>query len=441
MLMAPVWAQAQTLGERIKENTKKQVENRLEQRSGESVEKGMDKVEEKAKGKKNKKNKGESNSDIKSSRQENNPPGSDNSNTTNTGSESGTGQSQNTTTETSKDNSLKAYSKFDFIPGEKILYYDDFSTDAVGDFPLNWNTNSSGEVMTMNNTAGKWFSMTKNGVFIPESIKELPDNFTLEFDIAIVGDPSNNYSGFGLNFSTTDDNLFKDVLFSEGSSILYLHPGADLASVSILPSNGGTEIANDIPMPQWSVNDKRVVKFSVWRQKGRLRVYANESKLVDMPRFFAETSAYKFGFFRRFFYDCEILMTNIRYAAGNPDTRSKLITEGRLSTTGILFDVNADRIKSESYGTLKEIAQALKDNPSVNIKIIGHTDSDGDEAANLHLSEQRAEAVKNALVKEFSIEASRMVTEGKGEKEPISPNNTATGKAANRRVEFIKQSK
>ena len=88
--------------------------------------------------------------------------------------------------------------------------------------------------------------------------------------------------------------------------------------------------------------------------------------------------------------------------------------------------------------TLKEISEVLKDNATVKVKIIGHTDSDGDDKSNLDLSKRRAASVKNALSTEFGIDASRMETDGKGESEPASANTTSEGKANNRRVEFIK---
>src|SRR5690606_18509472 len=86
---------------------------------------------------------------------------------------------------------------------------------------------------------------------------------------------------------------------------------------------------------------------------------------------------------------------------------------------------------SESYGVLKEIANVLQENESVKVKIVGHTDSDGDDASNLALSKRRAESVKRTLVSKFGISESRMVTDGKGESEPVSPNNTPEGKANN----------
>ncbi|MGE5810604.1 MAG: OmpA family protein, partial [Ignavibacteria bacterium] len=101
-------------------------------------------------------------------------------------------------------------------------------------------------------------------------------------------------------------------------------------------------------------------------------------------------------------------------------------------------DVNSDKIKPESYGTLKEIANVLKENSSVKVKIVGHTDSDGNDASNLDLSKRRAASVKNTLNSEFGIDSSRMETDGKGESQPVTDNNSQEGKANNRRVELIK---
>ena len=80
----------------------------------------------------------------------------------------------------------------------------------------------------------------------------------------------------------------------------------------------------------------------------------------------------------------------------------------------------------------------MKENPDIKIKIEGHTDSDGDAAANLELSKLRADAVKKQLSTGFGIETARMQTAGAGENIPISPNDTPANKATNRRVEITK---
>jgi outer membrane protein OmpA-like peptidoglycan-associated protein len=133
-----------------------------------------------------------------------------------------------------------------------------------------------------------------------------------------------------------------------------------------------------------------------------------------------------------------IYLGNIKVARGFPDTRHKLVEEGKFSTTGILFDVNSDKIKPTSYGAVKEIADVLQKFSSIKVKVVGHTDSDGSDAANLELSKKRAAAVKQMLMNEFGIEESRIETEGKGETEPVADNKTKEGKLQNRRVEFIK---
>lgn len=69
---------------------------------------------------------------------------------------------------------------------------------------------------------------------------------------------------------------------------------------------------------------------------------------------------------------------------------------------------------------------------------MGHTDSDGDDKSNLDLSKRRAASVKNVLVKDFGVDASRIETDGKGEGAPVAKNDSAVNKALNRRVEFIK---
>lgn len=356
----------------------------------------------------------------------------------NTQTGSGTTTSDNSNvlqTSAQEKQTFNAYSKFDFVSGDKILYYDDFERVAIGDFPADYNTDASGEVMTVEGKPGKWLGLNANGSFLPEPLGVLPENFTLEMNVGILGDPSNNMIGLGFNFNTKQENLLK-YRFISGSFVM-LHPGGATASMSVSQTEGD-DLTNEFKMPQWSVEGDRFARISLWRQKGRLRVYINENKLMDIPRFFNSTKPYQLSFFRDFFRECNLLITDIKFAVGAPDTRNKLITEGRFSTTGILFDFQKANVKPESYGVIKEIATALNENPAVRVNIIGHTSNDGDANANLLLSKQRAAAVKQVLINEFGIDAGRMETDGKGGTEPADKTGTAAGKANNRRVEFIK---
>ncbi|HNF72234.1 MAG TPA: hypothetical protein PLP34_07470, partial [Chitinophagaceae bacterium] len=80
--------------------------------------------------------------------------------------------------------SLEAYSKYDFIPGERVIYFDDFSQDAVGDFPALWTANAAGEVNTLNIAPGKWLNLnsTDGNYFYLKNI-DFPKNYIIEFDI------------------------------------------------------------------------------------------------------------------------------------------------------------------------------------------------------------------------------------------------------------------
>lgn len=104
---------------------------------------------------------------------------------------------------------LKTYSKFDFIPGDKILAIDDFSRDNIGDYPVKWNTNASGEVVTVSDQQGHWLMIRKQGKFIPEYIKDLPDNFTFEYDV--IWNQQYNYYSPGLLLYFLTGNNGKEV--------------------------------------------------------------------------------------------------------------------------------------------------------------------------------------------------------------------------------------
>ena len=143
----------------------------------------------------------------------------------------------------------------------------------------------------------------------------------------------------------------------------------------------------------------------------------NEEKIWDVPRAFSNDVNYNTLLIMRHTShnpEDRFLFSNLRLAVGAADTRNRLVTEGRFVTRGILFDVNSDKIKGESYGVLKEISTVLKENAELKIKIIGHTDSDGDDKSNLDLSKRRAESVKAMLSKEFGIDATRIQADGKG---------------------------
>jgi outer membrane protein OmpA-like peptidoglycan-associated protein len=357
-----------------------------------------------------------------------------------------TGESGNTATSQSPAPvtraSIKTYGKYDFIPGEQVMGFEDFSQDAIGDFPTRWTTNASGEVMTTDQYSGKWLNISKQGLYIPKFIKSLPDNFTVEFDILFIPPatptgPNTATAGLQL-INASGTKLLSE--YDVDRSYFELDPYLGYVNIAGYTKTGQKLLDNQIAVKGLQRHNSLTYHIAVWRQQTRLRVYLNEAKVVDAPSLLASEIKYNaLRFVTSLNNDGSTwLIGNFKYASGLPDMRSKLLNEGRFVTTGILFNTNSAVILPNSYGTIKEIAGMLKDNPGIRVKIIGHTDSDGDNAANLDLSIKRAEAVKEFLAKEFSISKDRLQTDGKGETQPVTPNTTPEGKARNRRVEFVK---
>ncbi len=132
-----------------------------------------------------------------------------------------------------------------------------------------------------------------------------------------------------------------------------------------------------------------------------------------------------------------VFIKDIRIAQGGKKLYDRLMADGKITSRGILFALGKAVIKPQSMGTIKKIANLMKDHPDIAFSIEGHTDSDGGTDSNQKLSEERAAAVKSKLIA-MGIDASRLKSKGLGESKPTDSNDTAEGKANNRRVEFVK---
>ncbi|MDR8015972.1 OmpA family protein [Ectopseudomonas guguanensis] len=101
----------------------------------------------------------------------------------------------------------------------------------------------------------------------------------------------------------------------------------------------------------------------------------------------------------------------------------------------VKFDFDKDRVKEESYGDIKNLADFMNQYPQTTTTVEGHTDSVGTDAYNQKLSERRANAVRNVLVNQYGVDGSRVNAVGYGESRPVADNATDAGRAINRRVE------
>lgn len=352
-----------------------------------------------------------------------------------------------------EESGLKSFSKFDFVPGEQIIYFDNFETETIAELPLGWNTNGTGEAVTLDKFEGQWLRLHQPFTYLTRNDKEFTDSYTIEFDL--IMQLKNNgwmYPEMRIGMfstkgeSTTNNNWFTE--FRKNSAfVLTLHPGemkTSKARVYSVLEHKDYFHSEAKAIPQIEQFYGKPIHVSMMVQKERIRIWINEEKLFDVPKgvpqnFMMNQLFFQVGSTNYKEDQYAIFINNIKVATGKPDARHRLVEEGKFTTTGILFNVNSAEIKPESYGVLKEVAEVMKKNEGIKVNIIGHTDSDGSDAANLELSKKRAAAVKNALVEEFGIDAARMQTDGKGESKPVADNKTKEGKGQNRRVEFVKQ--
>lgn len=421
LLPLGIHAQAwlEKLGKTAENSAKRTVERRVERKTEEVTNKTIDKAE------------------GKETRKDNKPVNKPNGNSSENNDNAKPVKSAN-----DDQPSLQSYSKYDFVPGEKVIFFADFSNVETGDFPAEWNTNGSGEVVTTNNYQGKWLKTVINSykaIWTDELLK-LPENYTIEFDVIPIQGEEKGMAGWNFRLMQAINAKSWDggaVPGKAGFSFGYEYYGR--------PSYRAYD--NELDGNFWDIKgfeddknfwEKENTKYhvAIWVQKTRIRVYHGNAKMFDLPRAIPDAKTK----FDRIRFDAGALMfTNFRIAVGAADMRNKLLTEGKLVSYGIYFDVNKDVVKPESYGTLKGIADVLKENTDVKVKIVGHTDSDGDDAKNLDLSKRRGAAVKEALINDFGIDASRLESDGMGETQPVAKNDSPANKALNRRVEFVRK--
>jgi OOP family OmpA-OmpF porin len=320
---------------------------------------------------------------------------------------------------------MTLYTKYDFVPGNKVIFYDDLSGDYEADFPHRWKLkNGTFEVARLG--AEKWILCTDNGSIIPKIAEgPLPKRYTVEMEFYAHGgkEYSNNYK---IHWTDAEGDKIADL------SVGYY--GLTNARFSFKGRSISDMTFSDQPL------SKGVHTMRIMANERGMKAYIDNTRVANMPldEEFAPT-----GFqveLRPWDANSEyaVLVRNFRFAEGGPSMKEQLDETGKVVTHGILFDSGSSTIKAESYRTLKEIGNLMTDEPSLKLSVEGHTDSDGADDYNMDLSKSRARSVVDYLTSEFGIAADRLEFKGWGESKPIDSNDTPEGKANNRRVELVK---
>ncbi|MEJ2593861.1 MAG: OmpA family protein [bacterium] len=312
------------------------------------------------------------------------------------------------------------WSKYDFIPGDKVIFEDDLSGEENGEFPSRWDLKEGN--VEVAEFGGENVIMFRDGhpTIMPymknPSEDYLPEVFTIEFDL---------YCGTD-NFVTY---LYDRKYQKSGSPSGYTY-----LNIKYYQMEFGTSSSRH--PDEKTLEKRRWIHVAIAYNKGKLKAYMDETRLINIPRIDFDPKGLSLHS-----YHCRndnlYYVKNIRIAAGGKKYYDRIMEEGRIVANGIRFDSGRATLKPESMGIINEMVEVMEDHPDLKIIIEGHTDSDGEENANLKLSEERANTVMLTMTK-MGISADRMETAGFGESRPIDTNDTAEGKANNRRVEFVK---
>jgi outer membrane protein OmpA-like peptidoglycan-associated protein len=310
--------------------------------------------------------------------------------------------------------------KSTFVPGDKTLFYDDFTDMTADEAPPHFKVRGAAPELKAGGNI-RQLTITQRGSIFP-NLTSLPKNFTYEAE-------------FKVDNPTRD--LIHLILLSKTKQIFIL-------STTAMPNQ--VDLVASLRAPYQELGRKRApvswnepVKLALWVQNGRLRVFVNGEKHLDFNQ--VEMAAIDSIEFAHDLYGTNqsVGYRTVRFAESTPDFSQVISATGRFVTHGILFDTDSDRLKAESAPVVQSIARGLETNPNLRLLIEGHTDSVGNPAHNLELSKRRAEAVKAVLVSQFKVDAARLATNGLGATKPIDSNDTPQGRSQNRRVELVKQ--
>ncbi len=349
--------------------------------------------------------------------------------------------------------SEKSYAKFDFVPGDKVLFEDNFLSEKTDEIPSYWLVNSGMvEVSKINNEPVMGFLDAEPSAFprLNAKYKKLSaSRYTIEFDylwrfenstfIDAAKEGKLKFPSIQIKFQTDQQELAgnvptigdfaKPILIQALGKATFKTFEGNYKAGKLLETIDEVQVSEDLA-DKW-------VHVSIAITEKSLKVYLNSERILNAQIAFGRPETfmlYAYGVSKE--YGPQVFFKNVRIAEGGADPYKTLTTDGKFIARGINFDVNKATIKPESMGTLNTIVSILKEHPELTFEIGGHTDSDGDDASNLKLSQDRADAVKAKLVV-LGADASKLTTKGYGETKPIGDNKTFEGKAENRRVEFV----
>lgn len=312
------------------------------------------------------------------------------------------------------------WANYDFVPGDTVLFYADFSGAYVGDFPVDRLEYINGNMEVVERDGNRLLRTLNEGTFrimLPDS---LPHRFTVEFDV-----------------EGTDARHTLYMWSKEGQHLDKAHIHA-----VVTPQGSGLTVGkyNEGPKAtvasgEATIAQKATVRISA--EGDYMKMYINEKRVSNVPKApLLRTTGLSFELGVYPHDDEALYIDNIRVAQGGRiKMYDRIMQDGKVITQGIYFDTGSATLRPESTPTLKEILRMMQDHSDLTIRIEGHTDNTGSDDVNQPLSEDRAESVRQYLIDQ-GIAADRLQAQGLGASRPLAENDTAEGRQQNRRVEL-----
>jgi outer membrane protein OmpA-like peptidoglycan-associated protein len=303
--------------------------------------------------------------------------------------------------------------KIEFVPGERTIFFDDFSDMATDEPPPHWKVRDGKVELKTGGAVRELYN--EGGVQLTSPKLTVPSNFT--FQLVWTGGGETTWT-------------FRD---KDGEQALHIMVRGEEDGMS---ASTTVEAKESLGEGMIMTDTSKPVTFALWAQQGRVRAYLNGERVVDANQVeFAPIVSLEgtIGGYRA------NGIRSVRIAESAPDFSTVINASGKYVTHGITFDTDSDRLKAESGAVLRQVAAGLQKNPNLKLEIDGYTDSTGDATHNVDLSKRRAQAVSAVLVSQFGIEAGRLSVNGFGAAKPIGSNDTPEGRASNRRVEFLRK--
>lgn len=304
--------------------------------------------------------------------------------------------------------------KFDFVPGDSVLFVDDFTQDELGEFPVRWKL-LSGTFEVAEQDGERWLRCVSNDGHIHMKVPpSLPEYWTLELD--------------GNHLDAAGNTLTVTALSSSGGTVW--ETTFPYSGRNVMFRSG--EIFSDTPF-EGPVAGRHHLMFMA--RGPALKVYMDRDRVASVPDVTEKGVATEFDI--RLWSTQKPMITNVRFAAGCKPAKD-MLDSGKLVTYGIHFETGSDVVMPESAPVLRQVAAYMEKHADVKLKITGHTDNVGTAASNLDLSKRRAASVAKVLAEQFGVAADRFTTDGRGDTQAVKSNAKPEGRAMNRRVEFAK---